>query len=349
MKQLSTTRPKSTSYTLADIADRFDCLLNGSPDILVNTVGTLKNGRAQAISFLANPLYREQLSCTRAGAVVISENDAAHCPVPTLVTENTYATYARIANFLCPRAAPQPGLHPTAVVAHDSEIPESCQIEANSVLGEGSRLGEGVVIGPGCLIGTNVQIGDGSRLVGHVTVLDNVVIGQRALIHPGAVLGSDGFGFAPENYRWIKVPQIGNVCIGDDVEIGANTTIDRGTIDDTIIEDGVKLDNQIQIAHNVQVGEHTIIAGATGVAGSTRIGKRCMIGGGVAIVGHLIIDDEVTITARSMVTHSLKGPATYSGNFPAEEASRWRRNVAWFRKLDKLIARLATLEKNLKN
>ncbi len=328
-------RSQHQSYTLADIADRFGCLLNGSSDILVNTVGTLENGTPNAISFLANPLYRKQLSSTRAGAVVISSDEAARCPVPTLVSENAYAAYARIADFLCPQNAPQPGVHTTAVVVEGSEIPKSCQIEANVVVGEGSHLGDGVVIGPGCLIGTNVRIGKGSRLVGHVTVLDNVVIGKRALIHPGAVLGSDGFGFALDNGRWIKVPQIGNVIIGDDVEIGANTTIDRGTIDDTIIENGVKLDNQIQIAHNVQVGEHTVIAGLTGVAGSTKIGKCCVIGGSVGIIGHLNIDDEVKINACSLITKSLKGPGTYSGGLPAEEVSRWRKQVVFFRKLAK--------------
>ena len=201
------------------------------------------------------------------------------------------------------------------------------------MVGEGSHLEDGVVIGPGCLVGTNVRIGKGSRLIGHVTVLDNTVIGKRALIHPGAVLGSDGFGFAPDDGQWIKVPQIGNVVIGDDVEIGANTTIDRGTIDDTIIKNGVKLDNQIQIAHNVQVGEHTVIAALTGVAGSTKIGKCCIIGGSVGIIGHLNIEDEIKINARSLITKSLKGPGTYSGGLPAEEVSRWRKQVASFRKL----------------
>lgn len=341
--------PPGRSCTLADLADRFDCRLSGRPDIRVNTVATLQNAGPEAVSFLANPRYREQLASARAGAVVVSADDVAQCLVPTLISENPYATYARIAAFLYPPPAPKPGVHSTAVAARDAEIPASSQVDAYAVLGAGSHLGEAVVVGPGCVIGPDVQIGDGSRLLGHVTVLDRVVVGRRALIHPGVVLGADGFGFAAESSEWTKVPQLGNVRIGDDVEIGANTTIDRGAIDDTVIEDGVKLDNQIQIAHNVHVGEHTVIAGMTGVAGSTRIGKRCLIAGGVVIIGHLIIDDDVTITVRSVVTHSLKGPAVYSSTLPAQEASRWRKNVARFRNLDSIITRFATFEKKLRS
>lgn len=341
-------RPPGRSCTLAELAARFDCELSAEPEHRVNTVGTLESAGPDAVSFLANPRFSEQLAKARAGAVVVGPEDAAHCPVPALVNGQPYATYARIAAYLYPPSAPEPGVHPSAVVASDAQIPPSCEVGAYAVLGAGSRLGESVVIGPGCLIGPSAQIGEGSRLTGNVTVLERVIVGRRALMHPGVVLGADGFGFTLQDGKWVKVPQLGTVIIGDDVEIGANTTIDCGAIEDTVIEDGVKLDNHIQIAHNVHVGEHTVIAGFTGVAGSSKIGKRCLIAGGVGIIEHLQIGDDVTITARSLVTQSLQGPGVYSGSLPAQEASRWRKNVARFRNLDGIVMRLAGLEKKLK-
>ena len=332
---------------LAELADRFDCELRGDADRIVKTVGTLSGAGESAITFLANPLYRGQLTGTNAAAVVLEERYAADCPAAALLTPNPYATYARIARFLHPPAAPEPGIHPSAIVAGDAVVPESAQVCAQAVIGSASELGESVVVGPGCVVGAAVRIGADTKMLARVTVLDRVVIGERGVLHPGVVVGSDGFGFAQDNGSWLKVPQLGTVVIGNDVEIGANTTIDRGTIEDTIVEDGVILDNLIQIGHNVRLGAHTAIAACCGIAGSTKIGERCMIDGAVVIVGHLSLCNDVMVTFHSTVTRSITSPGTYSGSLPADEASRWRRNAARFRNLDKLAQRQSTLERRL--
>jgi UDP-3-O-[3-hydroxymyristoyl] glucosamine N-acyltransferase len=332
---------------LAELADRFDCELRGDADRVVKTVGTLSGAGESAITFLANPLYRGQLIDTNAAAVVIEERYVADCPAAALLTPSPYATYARIARFLHPAAAPEPGIHPSAIVAGDAVVPKSAQVCAQAVIGPASELGESVVVGPGCVVGATVSIGADTRMLARVTVLDRVVIGERCVLHPGVVVGSDGFGFAQDSGSWLKVPQLGTVVIGNDVDIGANTTIDRGTIEDTIVEDGVILDNMIQISHNVRVGAHTAMAALSGIAGSTKIGERCMIDGAVVIVGHISLCNDVMVTFRSTVTRSITTPGTYSGGLPADEASRWRRNAARFRNLDKLARRQSTLERRL--
>lgn len=332
---------------LAEIADRFNCELRGDADPVVTTVGTLSGASTNAITFLANPLYRGQLAGTNAAAVVLEERYAADCPVAALVAANPYATYARIARFLHPPVAPEPGIHPSATVAADASVPESAQVCAQAVIGPASELGESVVVGPGCVVGAAVRIGADTKMLARVTVMDRVEIGERCLLHPGVVVGSDGFGFAHDNDSWLKIPQLGTVVIGNDVDIGANTTIDRGTIEDTIIEDGVILDNLVQIAHNVRIGAHTAMAAFSGVAGSTTIGERCVIAGAVVIVGHLSVCSDVMVTVRSMVTRSITTPGTYSGGLPADEASRWRRNAARFRNLDKFAQRQITLERRM--
>lgn len=332
---------------LAEIADRFNCELRGDSDPVVTTVGTLSGASTNAITFLANPLYRGQLAGTNAAAVVLEERYAADCPVAALVAANPYATYARIARFLHPPVAPEPGIHPSATVAADASVPESAQVCAQAVIGPASELGESVVVGPGCVVGAAVRIGADTKMLARVTVMDRVEIGERCLLHPGVVVGSDGFGFAHDNDSWLKIPQLGTVVIGNDVDIGANTTIDRGTIEDTIIEDGVILDNLVQIAHNVRIGAHTAMAAFSGVAGSTTIGERCVIAGAVVIVGHLSVCSDVMVTVRSMVTRSITTPGTYSGGLPADEASRWRRNAARFRNLDKFAQRQITLERRM--
>jgi UDP-3-O-[3-hydroxymyristoyl] glucosamine N-acyltransferase len=258
-----------------------------------------------------------------------------------------YLTYARIATFLHPPPSAVPGIAAGAVVAASAEVSPSAEVGPNAVVGDGCKIGRDAVIGPGCVLGRHVTIGAGTRLVARVTVLDDVTIGARCVVHPGAVIGADGFGFAPDNGKWLKIPQIGAVVVGDDVEIGANTTIDRGTIESTVIEDGVKLDNLVQIAHNVRVGAHTVMAAMSGAAGSTKIGKRCMIGGGVVMINQIEICDDVMFTFRSIVTQSVKTPGVYSGALPAEEAGRWRRNAARFKKLDAFAERLIALERSL--
>ena len=333
--------------TLRELADEFSCRLYGDPGRTVARVGTLSGAGPDAVSFLANPLYRAQLKSTRAGAVVLTEKDREACPTACLVHERPYATYARIAARLHPPATAAAGVHPSAVIAASARVAPSAEIGANAVIGEGCEIGDAAVVGPGCVLGANVRIGGATRLVARVAMLDGVRIGARGIVHAGAVIGADGFGFAPEGGQWVKIPQVGSVVIGDDVEIGANTTIDRGTIEDTVIEDGVKLDNLVQIAHNVRIGAHTVLAGTAAVAGSTKIGKRCMIAGGAAVINSIKVCDDVTLTVRAVVTKNIDKPGVYSGLFPAEEAAKWRRDVARFRRLDELMARVTAAEQQL--
>jgi UDP-3-O-[3-hydroxymyristoyl] glucosamine N-acyltransferase len=332
------------SVSLGELAVRFGCELRGDPDIRVERVATLGNADASAISFLANPRYRQQLTDTRAGAVILDAASAAACPVAALVCSNPYATYARISTLLNSPPAASPGIHPTALVAADTKIDPSSHIGPLCVVGRGVVIGPRVVIGPHCVIEDDVSIGEDVRLVARVTLCRGVEVGPRVLLHAGAVIGADGFGFAPEKGRWIKIPQIGTVRIAADVEIGANTTIDRGALDDTIIEEGVKLDNQIQIGHGCRIGAHTAIAACTGIAGSTTIGRRCQIGGFVGMGGHLSISDDVVITGYTMVSHSIAQPGVYSSGIPLEEARAWRRLVGHFKRLPAFARRLKQLE-----
>jgi UDP-3-O-[3-hydroxymyristoyl] glucosamine N-acyltransferase len=322
--------------TLGELAVQFGCTLRGSPDAVVTHVATLESADSSALSFLANPKYKVHLATTRAGAVVLDAASANDCPVPALIAKQPYVTYARIAAILHPPATVAAGAHASAVVASSAVIDNTADVGACVVIGEESKIDENVVVGPGCVIGKNVVIGRDTRLMPNVTVLDGTVIGSRCVINSGAVLGSEGFGFAPSAEGWVKVPQVGRVIIGDDVEIGANTTIDRGAIGDTMIGNGVKLDNQIQIAHNVQIGDHTAIAACTGISGSTSIGKNCMIAGQVGIAGHLSICDNVVVTGKTMVSASIRKPGVYSGSLHAEEARTFRRNAARFAQLDEL-------------
>jgi UDP-3-O-[3-hydroxymyristoyl] glucosamine N-acyltransferase len=332
--------------SLGELAVRFGCELRGDPDVRVERVATLAHADSGSLAFLANPRYRPQLARTAAAAVVLDAESAAACSTAALVCENPHATYARIAAVLHPLPAAPPGTHPSAVIAPGARIDPSAHIGALSVVGEGAIVGARAFIGPQCLIEERASIGEDARLTARVTVCHGVKLGARTVIQPGAVIGGDGFGFAPEGGRWIKVPQTGTVLIGADVEIGANTTIDRGAIEDTVIEEGVKLDNLIMIAHNVRVGAHSALAACVGVSGSTSIGRRCMIGGQVGIGGHLAIADDVVITGCTMVSHSIPRPGVYSGGIPLEEAHVWRRLVARFKRIDSLAARLKALERD---
>ena len=332
--------------SLGELAVRFGCELRGDPGVCVDHVATLADADARSLAFVANPHYRQQLARTGAGAVVLDAGSAADCATAALVCENPHATYARIAAVLHPDPAAPPGVHPTAVVAPGAHIDPSAHVGALTVIGEGAVIAPRVFIGPQCLIEEGATVGEDSRLTARVTLCRRVEIGARAVIQPGAVIGGDGFGFAQERGRWIKVPQTGTVRVAADVEIGANTTIDRGAIEDTVIEEGVKLDNLIMIAHNVRVGAHSALAACVGVSGSTTIGRRCMIGGQVGIGGHLTIADDVIITGCTMVSHSVSRPGVYSGGIPLEEAHVWRRLVARFKRLDSLATRLKALERH---
>jgi UDP-3-O-[3-hydroxymyristoyl] glucosamine N-acyltransferase len=300
-------------------------VLEGDPDIRVSHVATLSQATPGALSFLANSRYRKNLLTTRAGAVVLSAEDAQKCPVAALIAPNPYLSYARIAELLHPESKAAPGVHPAAVAA-------SATVGALAVIEEDVEIGERAVVGPGCVVQKGARIGADTRLVARVNLYPGVVLGSRGLVHAGAVIGADGFGFALDRGTWFKVPQVGSVRIGDDVEIGANTTIDRGAIDDTVVEDGAKLDNQIQVGHNVTIGAHTAIAACTGISGSTVIGQRCLIGGMVGFAGHLHIADDVMITGCSLVSASIRESGSYSSGMPAVPTRTWRRMVAHLRR-----------------
>lgn len=337
------------SATLDELASRHGCRLRGegASATVVSRVATLAAATPDAISFLANPFYRSQLQSTGAGAVILDAAAGEDCPVPCLVCDNPYAVYARIATELHPPTKPSPGIDADATVDATAAVAPSAEIGPRAVIGPGAVIGADVIVGAGAVVGPRVAIGAGSRIAPLASLGDDVGIGARCIVHSGAVIGADGFGFAEDEGRWIKVPQLGSVVVGDDVEIGANTTIDRGTIEDTVIEDGVKLDNLVQIAHNVRVGAHTVMAAMSGAAGSTRIGRRCKIGGGVVMVGHLSICDDVLFTFRSVVTKSVATPGIYGGSLPADDASKWRRNAARFRQLDAMHDRLKTLQRRI--
>ena len=334
---------------LGSLATRFGCELIGDPDAEVSRVATLANAGPGAISFLANPAYRSQLAATGATAVILKEAEADGCAVAALITDDPYLTFARVATLLYPRVQPEPGIHASAVVEPGAEVDASAQVSALAYVAAGSTIAEDVYIGPGCVIGKRCSVGAGSHLSANVTLVEDVKIGCRALVHGGVVIGADGFGHKATETGWLKVPLVGGVRIGDDVEIGASTTIDRGAIDNTIIEDGVRLDNQIQIAHNCRIGAHTVIASGTGVSGSTSIGKRCVIAGMAGFVGHISVCDDVVITGAAVVTKTITEPGVYSSSFPAEKDRDWKRRVARFRRLESLAGRVTALEETVRS
>ncbi len=337
---------KAKKYRLAQIVERFGGKIVGDAQTPISQVGTLESAGAQQISFLAHNKYRAQLAQTHAGAVIVAGADRGLTRLPRIVCDDPYLYFAKVSDLFNPPEKSSPGVHRSAVVERGTRVPASASIGAGAYVGRGVKLGKAVAIGPGCYLGDGVELGDASRLDARVTIYAGCRLGRRALVHAGAVIGADGFGLAPEQGRWRKIPQIGLVRIGDDVEIGANTCIDRGALDDTILEDGVKLDNLIQIGHNVRIGAHTAIAGCTGIAGSTRIGRHCMIGGSAMIIGHLEIADRVIIHAAAFVTKSIRKSGTYSG-YPAEDSRSWTRRMASLRHVDALRERVRGVEHEL--
>ncbi len=335
------------SYRLSEIAAELGGRLLGDSSVSVTQIATLESARSGQISFLANSKYRSQLSSTQAGAVIVAEADADATDLPRIVSENPYAYFAKVSALLNPLPEVMPGVHASAVIGTGSRIDATASISANAVIGAGVTIGARTVIGEGCSIGMNVAIGDDVRLYPGVVIYHDCVVGDNVIAHAGVVIGADGFGIAMDQGRWIKVPQIGRVVIGNDVEIGANTTIDRGALDDTVIEEGVKLDNQIQIAHNVRIGAHTAIAGCVGIAGSTTIGKHCRIGGSAGILGHLKIADNVEIAAFTLIGKSIREAGSYAAIFPFSKAEDWRKNTVHLRHLDDLAKRVKTMEKEL--
>jgi UDP-3-O-[3-hydroxymyristoyl] glucosamine N-acyltransferase len=333
------------SVLLGELAAKVGAELRGDARVPIERVGTLSGAGAGAITFLANPQYRAQLAQTRASAVVLDRESAADCPVAALISANPHATYAHIATLLHPAPITPPGVHPSAVIAAGAMVDPQAHVGALAFIAAGAQVGARASIGAGSIVGEGVHVGAASQVGARVTLCRGVRLGERVVIHPGAVIGADGFGFARDGAGWLKVPQLGGVLIGDDVEIGANTTIDRGAIEDTVIENGVKLDNQIQIGHNVRIGAHTVIAGCTGISGSARIGQRCLIGGAVTIAGHLQICDDAVIAGLSAITHDIRTPDLYIGVLSAEPARLWRRLAGRFKRLDALARRVARLER----
>ncbi len=319
--------------------------LVGDADCIISSIAVLQDAQPGSISFLSNRKYRKFLKTTRASAIILGQEFLDDCPANALVSDNPYLVFAKVAQLMTAPPAIEAGQHPSAIVAPLAQIDGSARIGPGVVIEGDTVIGARVDIGAGCVIGAGCQIGDESRLVANVTLCHEVTIGRRVLIHPGAVIGSDGFGLANDDGVWVKVPQLGAVCIGDDVEIGANTTIDRGAIKDTVIGDGVKLDNQIQIAHNVEIGAHTAIAACVGIAGSTKIGSHCTLAGGVGVVGHLDIADHVHFSAQTLVTRSFTEPGHFSGNLPAVPTNVWRKSIARIRQLEETTKRIKNLEK----
>ncbi len=330
-------------FELHELADRFGLELRGPPGTRITGVGTLAGAGPGQLAFLANPAYRRQLPHTRAGAVLLREADAAASPAPCLVAADPYAAFARVASLFEPVRAPVPGIHPSAVVEPGADVSPAASIGPLCFVSARARIGAGAVLGPACIVGEDCEVGEGCELLARVTLVARVRLGKRVRLHPGAVIGAEGFGLAMDAGRWLKVPQLGGVRIGDDCEIGANTTIDRGAIEDTELEEDVRLDNQIQVGHNVRIGAHTAMAGCVAVAGSTRIGRWCLVGGGAGFVGHIEVGDRVTVTAMSLVTHSLTGPGEYSSGTPLQPTRQWRRNAARFKHLDELARKIAPL------
>ena len=311
----------------------------------IKSIATLANAANGQISFLANSKYRSQLAETSAQAVILHPDELGHCKCSALVMKNPYVGFAKVAQLLDTTPAAAHNVSERAVVAHDAVLGQNVHIGANAVIENGAVLGDNVQIGPGCFIGKNSKIGANSKLWANVSVYHDVQIGQECLIQAGAVIGSDGFGYANDAGKWVKIPQLGKVLIGNKVEIGASSTIDRGALDDTIIHDGVIIDNQCQIAHNVILGENTAIAGCTVVAGSVTIGKNCTIGGMVAINGHITICDGAYITGMSMITKAITEPGIYSSGMPAQPNREWRKNMVALKNIDDLNQRIKTLEK----
>jgi UDP-3-O-[3-hydroxymyristoyl] glucosamine N-acyltransferase len=335
------------TVTLGELAVRFGCELRGDPAATVDTVAALSQAGSRSISFLANPKYASQLADTHAGAVILDAKSAAVSPVPSLINANPHATFARVAAILHPDPPLNPGIHPGATVAPGAQVDPTTEIAAQVWVGEGARIGARCYIGPGCVIERGATIGDDCRLIARVFVGHRVAFGKRCVIQPGAVVGGDGFGNAADNGTWVKVPHVGSVTVGDDVEIGANTTIDRGAIEDTVIEEGVKLDNLIMIAHNCRIGAHSAIAAQSAIAGSSVLGKRCIMGGRAGLTGHITLCDDVVVLGTSFISHSITRPGVYSSALPSEEAGAWRRIVARIKRLDTMAKQLRRVEKHV--
>ena len=335
------------SFTLAELAAQLDAELRGDPALVIRGLATLQEAGADQLSFLANPQYRKFLPDSQAGAVLLTAADAEGFTGNALVVANPYLAYAGLSHQFDRKPKAAVGIHPTAVVDEGARVDASASVGPYAVVEAGAQIGANVTIGAHCFVGARSVIGEGGWLAPRVTLYHDVRIGKRVVIQSGAVLGGEGFGFANHQGVWQKIAQIGGVTLGDDVEIGANTTIDRGALSDAIVGNGVKLDNQIMIAHNVQIGDHTAMAGCCGISGSAKIGKHCMLAGGVGLVGHIEICDNVFVTGMTMVTRSITEPGSYSSGTAMQPAAEWKKSAARIRQLDDMARRLQQLEKRL--
>ena len=332
---------------LADIVARFGGELIGDPDHRIAGVATLRSATARQASFCHRGKYLDELRSTRSGVVIIAPADRDETRANRILSDNPYLYFARVSALLNPQPRPAPGVHASADVHPSARIGAGVAIGPHCIVGADCHIEHDVVIGGNCSIGEQVTVGLETRIDPGVSIYARTTIGKRCVILSGAVIGADGFGFAPDGPRWVKIPQIGRVSVGDDVEIGANTTIDRGALDDTVIEEGVKIDNQVQIGHNCQIGAHTAIAGCVGIAGSTRVGRRCMIGGAAMIAGHLELADGVIISGGTVITKSIREAGFYSGVYPFEANRQWTRNAAALRHLDDMRTRIRALERRI--
>jgi len=337
----------TVTMTLGQLAEALGATLKGPEALQITGLATLQEAGPGQLSFLANPQYRKYLDDCQAAAVLLKAADAEGFAGNALIVADPYLAYARISHLFDPKPKAVAGIHPSAVVAEDAQVDASASIGAFAVIESGACIGANVSIGAHCFIGARCVVGEGGWLAPRVTLYHDVTIGKRVVIQSGAVIGGEGFGFANEKGVWRKIAQIGGVTIGDDVEIGVNTAVDRGALSDTRIGDGVKLDNQIQIAHNVQIGDHTAMAACVGISGSTRIGKHCMLAGGVGLVGHIDICDNVFISGMTMVTRSITEPGSYSSGTAMQPLADWRKSAARIRQLDDMAKRLQQLEKRV--
>jgi UDP-3-O-[3-hydroxymyristoyl] glucosamine N-acyltransferase len=336
------------SYTLKEIADFLEVELLGDPQCEIHGLGTLNGAAPGQLSFLSNPFYTDQLSSCKASAIIISEKFAESCPGNKLISPAPYVSFAKATGLFAELASSesQGAIHESAIIHESAQLGENVSVAANVVIEAGVSIGANSVIGVGSYIGESSSIEKNAKLYNGVSIYHKVSIGENVIIHSGAVIGADGFGFAFDGAASVKIHQLGGVVIGDDVEIGANTTIDRGAIEDTVIGNGVKMDNQVQVAHNVKIGDHTMLCGCSGVGGSTTIGKYCIVGGGVGIIGHLKIVDKVHIGALACINQSISEPGVYTSGTPQQKTSDWKRNAIRFQQLDSIAKRLKELEKS---
>ncbi|AIS15956.1 UDP-3-O-(3-hydroxymyristoyl)glucosamine N-acyltransferase [Pseudomonas rhizosphaerae] len=337
----------TATMKLGQLAEFLGATVSGDPEKIITGLATLQEAGPAQLSFLANPQYRKFLPDSHAGAVLLKAADAEGFQGDALIVPDPYLAYARISHLFDPKPRASAGVHPSAVIAADAQVDAAASVGPFAVVESGARIAAGVTIGAHCFIGARCEIGEGGWLAPRVTLYHDVRIGKRVVIQSGAVLGGEGFGFANEKGVWQKIAQIGGVSIGDDVEIGVNTAVDRGALADTVIGNGVKLDNQIQIAHNVQIGDNTAMAACVGISGSSKIGKNCMLAGGVGLVGHIEICDGVFITGMTMVTHSITEPGAYSSGTAMQPAAEWRKSAARLRQLDDMARRLKQVEKHV--